>query len=220
MKLILGLLAFICFSTITIYLSVEKRMDHKLTVILLAFSILSGIAIANYDVIRKFKFGGLEVETAKKEISDAKDDAISAIKQEIEKQKESVAILTRDANVTSDKIEKQKSEINTLVKTAQELEKEIVKRKEETLLLSRDTQESRKEIETLNIAAQQIALTLVKATYLTLSTKSEFGTSSRLTKATKEIENDINRILPIVMPDSEERSQWINDLKDILPPRN
>jgi chromosome segregation ATPase len=166
------------------------------------------------------QFGELEVETAKKEISEAKDDAISEIKQEIEKQKESVAMLTRDANVTSEKIEKQKSEIDTLVKTAQELEKEIVKRKEETLLLSRDTKESKKEIESLNMAAQQIALTLVKATYLTLSTKNEFGTSPRLKTATQEIENDINRILPIVIPDSEERSQWVNNLKNILPPRN
>jgi predicted glycosyltransferase len=55
-------------------------------------------------------------------------------------------------------------------------------------------------------------------TYFTLGNKSEFGTT-RAEKAIKEIINDLNKILPIVIPDNEELAKWSEDLQNILPPR-
>ena len=48
--------------------------------------------------------------------------------------------------------------------------------------------------------------------------RGEFGTSRRK-EALDEIEKDINRILPIVIPDPQERTQWVRRLKDVLPER-
>jgi len=55
-------------------------------------------------------------------------------------------------------------------------------------------------------------------TCFTLETKSKFGTT-RAEKAVKEIIKDLNKILPIVIPDNEERAKWIEDLQNILPQR-
>ena len=219
MELVIGLLVALFFFSLTFYLAVKKIINNGLAFILLFFSIFFGLSIVKHKTI-KIKFKGIEVATAKKQINDTKNNAIIALEKEVNKQAESLTALTRDANVASSKIEKQKTEVNTLVKTAKALEVEITKRKEEALLLVKDTEKAKEEIRKLNLDAQSIALTLTKATYLTLSTKNELGSSARLKKVTQEIENDINELLPLVIPNQIERSQWVNDLKNILPPRN
>lgn len=220
MKEIIGLLVFICIAIVTIYLSVAKRIDYKITLVLLLFSILAGFTVANYDIIKRFKWGDFELETAISKIEGVKNCAIQKIKGEVRTQKESMELVIRDANSIAIEIKKQKKEVNNVVKTAKALQNKIEERKKEIISLNEETEKTKKELVNLNLAAQQTALTLIKTTYLTLSTKNELGSSPRLKKVTQEIENDINRILPMVISDNIERSQWINDLKNILPSRN
>lgn len=220
MKEIIGLLVFICIAIVAIYLSVAKRIDYKLTLVLLLFSILAGFTVANYDIIKRLKWGDFELETAKKELEGVKNYAIQEIKGEVKTQKESMELVIRDANSIAIEIKKQKKEVNSVVKTAKALQNKIEERKKEIISLNEETERTKKELVNLNLAAQQTALTLIKTTYLTLSTKNEIGSSPRLKKVTQEIENDINRILPMVIPNNIERSQWINNLKNILPSRN
>ncbi len=214
MKLIIALLVFICVASTTIYLSFTKKIELKLTLILLGFSIISGFVIANYDVIKKFKYGDIiEVETA---INTIKDSAIKEIKSEIDTQKESIKLLISNANATSDKVKKQKASLNGLIKIAEALNNTIEKQKSDISQLNSDTEKAKKEIEVLNIAAGKIALILVRATYFMIETKHEFGTQ-RAKKAIDEILKDINIVLPMVIPDTQKRAEWINNLKNTLP---
>jgi peptidoglycan hydrolase CwlO-like protein len=221
MKLIIGLFIFICITAITVYFSVKKEINNTLTIIFLTFAIASGLAAANYDVVRHLKFGliELETETAKREIGNAKSSALAEIEREVTSQKESIRLLISNANKTSDKLEDQRETLSALIDKATALQNKIEKQKEEILKLNQQSQAAKEEIKKLNAASSQIALTLVKATYLTLVTKSEFGSSPRLQKATAEIEKDINRILPMVIPDPQERAYWIQQLQNTLPER-
>lgn len=74
MKVIIGFLVFVCVTTITIRLAVSKRIDGKMTLLFLGFAIASGFIAGNHDMIKHIKFGGegVEIETAKREISSAK----------------------------------------------------------------------------------------------------------------------------------------------------
>jgi hypothetical protein len=220
MKEITGLLIFICIAVVTIYLSAAKRIDYKLTLTLLLFSILAGFTATNYDIIKRLKWGNFELEMAKKELQDAKNFAIQEIKDEIETQKESVELVIRDVNATAKNIETQKNDINTLVRTAELLRDEIGTRKEEILLLVTKTEKTKKEIESLNVATRQIALTLTKATYLNYKTRNELGYGLKTKKAMQDLENDLNRILPMVIPDPKERKVWVGNLESILEPEN
>ncbi len=216
MKLIIALLVFICVASTTIYLSVTKKIVLKLTLILLGFSIISGFVIANYDVIKKFKWlDVVEVETA---INTIKDSAIKEIKSEIDTQKESIKLLISNANATSDKVKKQKDSLNDLIKIAEVLKNTIEKQKSDISQLNSDTEKAKKEIKVLNIAAGRIALMSVRATYLMMETKNEFG-GKRVKKAIDEILKTINIVLPMVIPDKQKRAEWINNLKNILPER-
>ena len=73
MKETVALLLFVCCSIPTFYLAAKGRIPLKLTITLLAFSLFTGIAVSNYDVIHKIKWAGLEVETAEKEIRGFKE---------------------------------------------------------------------------------------------------------------------------------------------------
>jgi len=223
MKLTIGLLIFVCVTAITMYLAVTKRIDNKLAFIFLTFAIIAGFVTANYDVVRHLKLGrgGLEVETqaAKREIGDAKSTALAEIDSEVKSQKESIRLLMANANQTSDKLEEQRKALSVLINTATVLQEKIEKQKLEISKLNQDSQAAKQEIVKLNAASSQIALTLVRAAYLTLQTKNEFGGGPRLEKALAEINADINRILPMVIPDPQERAQWVHQLKNTLPKR-
>jgi len=215
MKELIAILTFICISSIAIYFSIIKRIDSKLLIIFLVFAIISGFTIANYDIIKKFKFGSkfgsIEVETAKKEIQETKEIAIKEISSEVKGHEESIKLLISNANDTKDKLE-------NLIKIATNLENNIEEQKKIIIEINKFAENTKKEIIILNNASAQIALILVRATYLTHETKGEFGTS-RAERAIQEIMNDLNKILPMIIPDNEERAKWIKDLQNILPPR-
>jgi len=212
MKELIATLTFICITSIAIYLSVIKKIDYKLLIVLLGFAIISGFIIVNYDIIKKIKLGSIvELETAKKEILETKETALKEISSEVKGHEESIRLLISNANDTKDKIE-------NLIKIATDLDNNIEEQKKKIIEINKFAENTKKEIETLNAASAQIALILVRITYFTLETKNEFGTS-RAKKAIQEITNDINKILPMIIPDNEERAKWIKNLQDTLPLR-
>ena len=219
MKEIIGLLIFIIITSLTIYFIINKKLEAKYVTILLLFSIVAGFTIANYNSIFRMKFGELELETAKKEIITIKDSALQEISREIDEQKESIKFLITNANDTREKLELQNNAVLSVIEAAKELQTKINNQKDRIFELNDDAEKTKKEIEALNQASAQIALILVRATYFTLETKSEFGTD-RAQAAIQEMLNDLNTILPMVIPNENERNSWIQRLQNTLPQRN
>jgi ABC-type transporter Mla subunit MlaD len=215
---LIACLIFCAVAASAIYWAVTKRIGLGLTTILLCFSIVSGFMVANYDLVRKLRWGAIEVETAKREITEAKESAIKEIATEVKEQKESIKLLISNANDTREKMEKQKDALNDVIRKASDLQSKIEEQKKRIVELNQSAEKTKKEIEKLNLAASQIALILVRATYFTIETKSEFGTD-RATKAIQEVLNDLNKILPMVIPDEKERADWVKRLQTTLPPR-
>jgi phosphoribosylaminoimidazole-succinocarboxamide synthase len=109
--------------------------------------------------------------------------------------------------------------LSDLIATASALQKKIEEQKQEISKLNQEGQAAKQEITKLNAASSQIALTVIRATYLFLETKNEFGSGPRLQKAMDEILQDLNRILPMVIPDPQQRAQWVQQLQNTLPKR-
>ena len=191
-------------------------MDLKLTITLLCFSIAAGFSIANWNIITKLKWGQIEVETARQEINETKELALKEIVSEVKNQKESIKLLISNANDSREKIDKQKQGLEQLIKTAIDLQGKIEGQKKIVVSLNQSAQKTKSEIEKLNGASAQIALSLIRALYFTMKTKSEFG-GARVQKATEEIVDDLDRILPMVIPDPKERVEWLRKLQSTLP---
>ena len=173
-KIAISVAGVIAFGTIA--LAVLNVISESLTVIFLAFSLITGFIIANYDLIKKFKWKDFEIESFEHEVGEVKNDAINEIKAELAIQKEEVENLSKHA-------EKTKGEIGDLFKSSSDL-----------------------------------ALLITKVSWLQLQTKNEFGTE-RAQRAIKNINDDLNEIIKVVIPNEENRNKWINELQSSLPPR-
>jgi hypothetical protein len=217
MKIIFSILCFTIISFIAIYHSINKKIDNKLCIILLSFAIISGLSISNYDIVNKLKFGQFELETAKREINQTKINAIDSINAEVNSQKETIKLLIQNANYLSDKFDSQKNELMKLINTATILQDNIKTQKQDIVNLNNEGKRTKVDIEILNNASAQIALILIRTTYFMLETKSEFGSGPRLTKAIDEINKDLNKIIPMVIPNPQQRQKWIQELQNTLP---
>ena len=198
MKEIMGLVVFLSFGAIVLYLGVTRMINATFTVFLLLVFLGAGFVIANYDVINfRIKGLGVELEAFKKEIAVVKEQAVAELQAELAKQRESVTLLIANANDTRERIEEEKEKLETL--TAQSLQ-------------------TKERIEALNEASSELALLLSKITWLQTVTKSEFGTErSRI--ATEQMLEDLDRLLVIIIPNAQEREEWIRQLTESLPPR-
>ena len=87
MKETVALLWGICWGAIAVCLHLRYGLNRVSFGLLLTFAVIGGIAIVNYDVVKRWKGLGVEVETAREEVNIAKDRAITEIHQEVSKQK-------------------------------------------------------------------------------------------------------------------------------------
>ena len=217
MKEIIAIFVFLSVSGVTFYFAIKGKIKVGLTLTFLVFAIASGICISNYDTILQLKLEN-KLGSFKVEIEKVKDTALEEIESAIAEQRESINLLITNANNTKDEIENQNKSLTKLIKTATELKNEIETQKNNIIELNSDAENTKNEIKKLNLASAQIALLLVKATYFTLKTKNEFGTD-RAEVAIKEIEDGLNKILPMVIPNERERQFWVKKLKNTLPPK-
>ena len=125
MKAIVGLLIFICIAVIAIYLRVNKKIENPMSIILLAFSIISGLAAANYDILKSAKFWGASFETYKDKVSGLEKESLKDIKKKVDVHKESIQFLIRDSNKTAKRLEKV---IDIATALQGEIEKQMINR--------------------------------------------------------------------------------------------
>lgn len=219
MKEVVALLWVICVAVIAIYLHVNKTIDKTSTGMLFTLAIIVGLVIANYDLISKFKGLGIEVETARKEIDIAKGKALSEIEKEVAEHKESISMLIRNENELSKKLESQKDIVNAIIKRAESLEVQLKDEQEQLEDAEKQIMLAHSNTQAIFNATKELSVILTRITYIQSQTKSEFGSSPRLTKAAEIIERDINRVLMLMIPDPNERDAFVTELKGELPPR-
>ncbi|MGD9676302.1 MAG: hypothetical protein AB7V19_06425 [Candidatus Bipolaricaulia bacterium] len=196
-KELVAVLVFLNVVALAIYLAVSRQADWKIVSGLLAFSLIAGFAIANYDAIGRVKALGVEIERARAEVGAAKDAALAQIEAEVIRQKEEISLLVAAANDARTRIQEQRDGIAALASSTAAAEVRVAE---------------------LNRSSREIALLLTKVTWLTLETKSEFGTA-RATAAVNAIARDLNALIVEIIPNPEERSRWISEMQSALPDR-
>jgi len=219
MKEVIALLWAICLVVIAIYLHVNNTLGKASTTTIFVLAIVGGLAIANYDVIKRFKGLGMELETARKEIDSAKGDAISEIETEVDKHKEAIAMLIRSGNELSEKLDSQKTVVNAMIEKAQLLEEQLKDDQNKLDEVRSQVVLAHQNSQAIFNATKELSLILTRITYVQAQTKSEFGNTARLQKAGEIIEQDINKVLQMMIPDTLERNIFLEKLKSALPSR-
>ncbi len=92
-KNIIALIVGITFFAGAIFLNIKRKISDIFAISLLLISIIAGLSISNYDVIKRLKLKDFEIE-----IADLKNKAINEIEKEISVQKKSIQKLIADEN--------------------------------------------------------------------------------------------------------------------------
>src|SRR5437870_4435142 len=105
MKFIITLLWITCVFATGIILHILGYLNLPSLLGVLAFSVLGGLAIANYNLVKRWKGFGVEFEAFQKEIDEVKDKAIQEVKTEVENQRKIVALLASCVTELTKKLE-------------------------------------------------------------------------------------------------------------------
>jgi len=219
MKEIIALLWGICITVVTIYLLTSGKINKTSSGLLFSVAIIGGLAIANYDFIKRFEGFGIKVETARQEIITAKSEALSEIAKDVEEHKQSIAMLIRTGNDLNDKLESQKTIVNSMIEKAQSIELQLQEDQKNIEHVKQQIDIAHQNSQSIFNATKELSIILTRITYVQAQTKSEFGNTPRLKKAAEIIENDINRVLALMIPDPTERQTFVQDLMNALPSR-
>ncbi len=87
MKEILALLFSVCFAIGTFYLATTKKIDLKITMVFLVFTLIGGLLIANYDIIKRIKWKDVEIETFERRVTEVKEQALEEIRKKAEQER-------------------------------------------------------------------------------------------------------------------------------------
>jgi hypothetical protein len=217
-KEILALLVFLPIVGLTIYLAVKKRIGNALTTVLLVFSLLAGLAIANYDSIGRAKWEFPGFSLFRDEVSQVKSEALQDLQKEVESQRQAIKVGIADLNATNERLD-------AGIKYAEAL-LESIKRAEERLKIEEFTlreqglksDRTAEQATAVYRAVSELALLLTKVTWLQLQARDE-SDARRRDAAVRQVMDQLDSIVDLVIEDPDVKSEFVNSVMGSLPPR-
>jgi len=218
MKESIGLLVFLAISGSAITLAVKKRTGNALTVILLVFSLVSGLGIANYDWIRKVEGRVPALEPFRKQVLSIKEDAVDEICNEVEAQKASISLLLSNAKEAHEDLEARKESMESLLAAITKLEESAREQEQKAGELNEKAEKMQGQLLAVHRASSELALLLTRVTWLLFEAREEYG-AERSQAAIQKIMDGLDEIVNLVIVDPKAREDFVSDVMRSLPPR-
>jgi hypothetical protein len=92
-KEIAGIAFLICLTVVTLYFVIVRRIGFKHFTALLVFAAVASFGIANYDLIKRFRWKDVEIETFERRVTTVKQEALDEINKQVNDQKDSIRLL-------------------------------------------------------------------------------------------------------------------------------
>jgi len=218
MKEIIGLLVFLTIAGLATTLSVKKLTGNALTTILLVFSLASGWGIANYDWIQKFQWQVPGLESFQKRVQSIKEDAVAEMSSQIEAQRESITLLVSNAKEIHEDLGARKESMESLLAAITNLKESIEEQEQKARELNNKSEKMQEQLIAVHHASSELALLLVRLTWLHLEARDEYG-AEHAQAAVQKIMDGLDEIVELVIVDPGAREEFISDVKNSLPPK-
>jgi hypothetical protein len=202
MREMIALLVFLVVAGLAIVLATKKRIGNPLAAILLAFSLISGWGIANYDWIKEVKWQVPGLAGFRKQITEMKESAVDDIGKETDEKRSSLGLLVSSVNDTLEQINSRKQEMEILSEAMKKTEEEI--------------RAQEQKVKELNAGLSELALLLTKITWLQFQAVGE-PSNARAQVVTQRVMDSLDEIVALVIPDPQARSQFVSSLMNSLP---
>jgi len=212
-----ALLVFLAMVGVTLYLTLKKQLATTLTVVLLLFSLLTGLAIANHDLLRKMKWEIPGLPLFRGQVNWIKDQALQDLQREADLQRQTLKPLIADLNATCEKIgagiKYAEALLESIKKAEERMKKEEFALKEQSLKNEQTTQQAA----AFSRALSELALLFTRVTWLQLQAREESDVKRR-DAAVRQVMDQLDAIVDLVIEDPEARSEFVNSVMGSLPP--
>jgi len=218
MKEIIALIVFFLVCSLTIFLAVRRKIGSSLAAVLLVFSLLAGLAIANHDLLRDVKWEVPGISLFRNEASQIKEQALDDLRYEGDSQRETIRANISDLNATSERLD-------TAIKYAEALLESVKKAEEKLKVQEFNLKEQTARIDQATEKAAlaygamaDLALLLTKTIWLQFQAKDDTDVKRR-DLAVRQVMDQLDVIVSAVIEDPEARSEFVNSVMRSLPPR-
>ncbi|MGV8075336.1 MAG: hypothetical protein AB2L11_12360 [Syntrophobacteraceae bacterium] len=225
MKEIIALLVFLIIAGLSTLLAARERIGNALLVILLAFSLIAGWMIANYDRIQGLQWEVLGHESFRKQIQLEKGNALAEVKnaldnmrKEVEEGRQSIRLAVSEASDLRNKIREERSVLDSALENFRQIEASM-KNEERNIKELRDrSDEIRQQIAAIHEASSELALSLTRLTWLLMEARKDYG-AERADLAVQHIMNQLDEIVGVVIDDPKARAEFVAEVMNSVPPR-
>ena len=218
MKEIIGLIVFLSVCSSAIVLAVKRRIGNGLTALLLAFSLLAGLAIANYDLLGKVSWEVPGLSLFQGEVNQVKDHALEDLRNEVEYQRQTIRTAISDLNATSEKLDAgikyAEALLDSIKKAEEKLKVQELGLRERTIKIDQTAERA----SAAYGASSELALLLTKAIYLQFQVKDE-ADPKRSEAVFRQVMDQLDAIVNFVIEDPNVRSEFVNSVLGSVPPR-
>jgi hypothetical protein len=218
MKEAMALLIFFVVAGLTIYLAVKRLIGSGLTGVLLAFSLVAGLTVVNYDLLKTVKWEIPGFSLFRNEVNGVKDQALEDLRKEAENQRQTIN--TADANMqaanekTDAAIKYAEALLEAIKKAEDKLQKEELVLKE----LGVKIDQANEQAGAVYRALSDLALMLTRLTWLQFQVRDE-ADAKRRDVGIRQVMDQLDAIVGLVIEDPETRSEFVNSVMGSLPPR-
>lgn len=217
MKEFAALFVLLAFALSTARLAVKKKIGIALTVVFLTFSIVAGLAVANYDWIRSARWEVPDILGFRSQIAEVKNEAVKQLTADIESRQGALDTLLSELEETRRKVDSQKKELDDLladIKTTSETARSQEQASKEFI---RQAERARDQMASIHRASCDLALSLAKTTWLEIEARKSAG-SKRGEAAAQRTLDGLDEIVGLVIGDPDQREKFVSEVMDSLPP--
>lgn len=216
MKEIAALLTFLFFSGLAIFLAVRKHIGTTLTVILLLFSLISGLVMASHDRFSELTWPIALFAPFQGELTRIKEESLWDFRKEAESDKQSLSLLVSAAKALHDGTEAQKKLVESALEAAKRLEEKATTHEQKSKEMSDKAEEVRAQTLAIYEASSELALLLTKVVWLQMEAKNE-ANGPRSEVARQRVMDQLDEIVNLVIPDPDARSRFVSDVMNSVP---
>jgi len=218
MKEVVALCVLLAFGVGTARLAIGKKIGIALTVVFLAFSIFSGLAIANYDWIRKARWEVPDILGIREQIAEVGNQAVQGLNAEIEGRQGELGKLLSDLEEMGRRVDSQKKELESLLADAVKVSEAARGQEQAVKELNRQAEKAREQMASIHRASCDLALSLAKVTWLQMEAKDSSGTKRGEAAAQRTLDG-LDEVVGLVLGDPDQRERFVAEVMDSLPPK-
>jgi hypothetical protein len=218
MKEIIALIVFLVVCSSTIYMAVRRDIGSGLAAVFLVFSVLAGLAVANYDLLRDVKWEVPGLSLFRNEASQIKEQVLDDLRYEGESQRQTIRANISDLSATSEKLDAgikySEALLESIKKAEEKLKIQELNLKEQTAKVDQAAERAA----AVYGAIADLALLLTKTTWLQFQARDDTD-AKRRDLAVKQVMDELDVIVGFVIEDPQVRSEFVNSVMGSLPPR-